>query len=232
MNYRSLAQSAVLALGLSLGALAHAQEARSVLPLTTDWRFTGDEMPADAAKSDFADGAWQSVSVPHTWNRVGYYHHDLGGTNKPSTVAKKMGVGWYRQHFTAPANLAGRKTWIEFDAASRVAQVWLNGVLLGEHRGGFSRFRLDATAALKPGQVNVLAVRVDISQPAAGSSTSDVLPLFGDFFVHGGLYRPVRLVSTAPLHVDMNDFGGPGLYAATTAMDGSDAKIHARPIDQ
>lgn len=228
MNYRLLAQSAVLALGLSLGALAHAQEARSVLPLTTDWRFTGDEMPADAAKSDFADGAWQSVSVPHTWNRVGYYHHDLGGTNKPSTVAKKMGVGWYRQHFTAPANLAGRKTWIEFDAASRVAQVWLNGVLLGERRGGFSRFRLDATAALKPGQVNVLAVRVDNSQPAARSSTSDVLPLFGDFFVHGGLYRPVRLVSTAPLHVDMNDFGGPGLYAATTAMDGSDAKIHAR----
>ncbi|NOW48875.1 beta-galactosidase [Novosphingobium sp. SG751A] len=228
MIARLLARTAAFALGAALASHAAAQEARTVLPLASGWRFTGEDTTADAAKPDFADGGWQAVSVPHTWNRVGYYHHDLGGTNTAATVAKKMGVGWYRHRFDAPATLAGRKTWIEFDAASRVAQVWLNGVLLGEHRGGFGRFRLDATAALKPGQSNVLAVRVDNSQPAAGSSTSDVLPLFGDFFVHGGLYRPVRLVSTAPLHVDMQDFGGPGLYANTAAVQGGDAQVHVR----
>lgn len=228
MTRHVLPRLAALALGTALSSSAIAQETRITVPLTADWRFTAEEAPADAAKAHFADGAWQNVSLPHTWNRVGYYHHNLGGTNTAATVAKKQGVGWYRQHFEAPAALRGRKTWLEFDAASRVAQVWLNGVLLGEHRGGFSRFCFDASAAIKPGQSNVLAVRVDNSAPAASSPTADVLPLFGDFFVHGGLYRPVRLIAIAPLHVDMKDFGGPGLYANTVSVQDGTAQLHVR----
>lgn len=226
MTKRLCVQMAMSALMLAQPALA--QEARVVMPLSGAWRFVGADAGADAARPEFADADWATVSVPHTWNRVGYYHHDQGGTNSAQTVSKKQGVGWYRTRFDAPADLATRKTWIEFDAASRVAQVWLNGQLLGEHRGGFSRFRLDAGAALKPGQSNVLAVRVDNTQPAAGSSTADVLPLFGDFFVHGGLYRPVRLVSTARLHIDMQDFGGAGVYGATTALGAKGATVHVR----
>ena len=138
---------------------AMAQEARVVMPLGT-WRFAGQDAGAEAARAEFSDAGWATISVPHTWNRVGYYHHDQGGTNTAQTVSKKQGVGWYRTRFDAPADLATRKTWIEFDAASRVAQVWLNGQLLGEHRGGFSRFRLDASAALKPGAMAMTICRV------------------------------------------------------------------------
>ncbi|NMN05367.1 MULTISPECIES: glycoside hydrolase family 2 TIM barrel-domain containing protein [unclassified Novosphingobium] len=189
-------------------------EPRAEIALEQGWRFFDGDAP-DAAAVAFPDASWATVSVPHTWNRVGYYRTGAGGTNRAESVAKRQGIGWYRLHFTAPANLAGRSNWLEFDAASRTAQVWLNGRLLGEHRGGFSRFRLDASAALRPGQDNVLVVRVDNTQPAAGNSTADVLPLVGDFFVHGGLYRPVRLVSTAPVHFDLADSGGPGVYATT-----------------
>jgi beta-galactosidase len=219
---------ALFALAMALGNAAAAQDARVVTPLSGEWRFLGEDAPVEAAKGDYADATWQAVALPHTWNHVGYYRHDLGGTNTAAKADKRQGIGWYRYKFDAPATLAGRKIWIEFDAASRVAQVWLNGQLLGEHRGGFSRFRIDASAALKAGQGNVLAVRVDNSQPAAGSSTSDVLPLFGDFFVHGGLYRTARLIATAPLHIDMNDLGGAGVYATTTAVSVQGATVHIR----
>jgi hypothetical protein len=65
---------------------------------------------------------------------------------------------------------------------------------------------------------NLLVVRVDASRPVAGGPTADTLPLGGDFFVHGGLYRAVSLVTTDKAHFDMLDFGGPGVYAQTTSI--------------
>ncbi|MFN3456621.1 MAG: glycoside hydrolase family 2 TIM barrel-domain containing protein [Novosphingobium sp.] len=216
-------RSSLLALAFaSVPASAH--EVRGATSLDSGWRFHDGDAP-DAVAPDYADAAWEQVAVPHTWNRVGYYRHDLGGTNTQASVKKRQGVGWYRLRFAAPAGSAGKRQWLEFDAASRVAKVWLNGQYLGEHRGGFSRFRLDATAAMRASGDNVLVVRVDNTQPAANGPTADVLPLTGDFFVHGGLYRPVRLVETAPLHIDMADFGGSGVRATTIAASAQEAVV-------
>lgn len=71
-------------------------------------------------------------------------------------------------------------------------------------------------------------VRVDNSKPEPGSSTADVLPLAGAFFVHGGLYRPVSLVATAPVHVDLLDHGGSGIRATTETITGTQATIRVR----
>ena len=178
------------------------------------WRFKQDNSIQGAERPEFSDADWAAVRVPHTWNRVGYYlPNPETHINRADNINKAQGRGWYRLAFTPPASLRGKHAWLQFDAASRIAAVWLNGVRLGEHKGGFSRFRLDATATLKPGERNILAVQVDNSGPAPGSSTADVLPLTGDFFVHGGLYRPVSLIATDPVHIDMLDFGGPGVYA-------------------
>jgi beta-galactosidase len=202
---------------------------REIFPLIEGWRFKQDDTIRGAEAPEFSDAGWAVVSVPHTWNRVGYYLNDVAGrVNAPDNINKTQGVGWYRLAFTPPAAFKGKRAWIQFDAASRVANVWLNGIYLGDHKGGFSRFRLDATAALKPSQRNVLVVKVDNSNPAPGLPTADTLPLAGDFFVHGGLYRPVSLIGTDPVHVDMLDFGGPGAYATTTAIDSQRAEVRVR----
>jgi len=44
--------------------------------------------------------------------------------------------------------------WLQFDGANTTALVWVNGVRLGEHKGGCSRFRFDATTVLRPGRDN------------------------------------------------------------------------------
>lgn len=209
-------------------APAAAQSERSVVPLAQGWEFQrgGDVDPAQAAQ---AAGSWERVSVPHTWNRVGYYMPDpQTHLNRAESVDKYQGVGWYRMTFTPPAMDAGQRAWLQFDAASRTAEVWLNGQRIGGHKGGFSRFRLDATRALRAGQANTLLVKVDNTQPAQGSSTADILPLAGDFFVHGGLYRPVSLIVTNAVHVDMLDAGGSGIFATTKSIDAAMANVDVR----
>jgi len=209
-------------------AEAPAGPVRILTPLAENWRFRQDDKVSGAETPAFDDQDWKRVAVPHTWNRVGLYlPGPVERTHKAETINKSQGLGWYRLSFAAP-KLDGRRAYLQFDAASRTAKVWLNGVFLGEHQGGFSRFRLDATDALRADGQNLLVVRTDNSKPAPGSSTVDNLPLTGDFFVHGGLYRPVSLVLTNPLHFDMLDFGGSGVYAATTAVSSGKAEIQVR----
>ncbi len=232
-HLRTLAAVLLLAQGPTIAWASQADPAsqatvRNVMPLSEGWRFHfGDAAGAEAP--GFTDDSWTEVSVPHTWNRVGYYLPDpQSHVHRAETVNKAQGIGWYRLTFTPSADTRGKRAWLQFDAASRIAKVWLNGKLLGEHRGGFSRFRLDATDALRPRASNLLVVRTDNTKPAPGASTADVLPLTGDFFIHGGLYRPVSLLTTDPVHIDMLDFGGPGAYATTRSMDGRRATIDVR----
>ena len=229
-----LAQSAFAQMAAETGpdrpaADIQANGARVVQPLEFGWRFRQDDNLAAAQAPDFDDSAWQVVSVPHTWNRVGYYLPDTPGrVNSPDTVNKTQGIGWYRLTFTPGNSFRGRRAWLQFDAASRVAEAWLNGVRLGDHAGGFSRFRLDATSALRPGASNVLVVKVDNSAPATDRPTGATLPLAGDFFIHGGLYRPVSLIATDIVHIDMLDHGASGVYATTRSIDGGTAMIAVR----
>ena len=201
---------------------------RFQMTLRDGWRFKLGPDSATELQAE-PDGKWTTVSVPHTWNRVGYYK-DAPSThiNTAENVVTTQGVGWYKVVFRPPANVDGMESFLQFDAASRIATVWLNGTMLGTHRGSFSRFRLDCTAALKPGQENRLTVKVDNTKPALGSSTADVLPLTGDFFVYGGLYRPVSLVFTRKMHLDLMDYGSAGVYATTTSIASGKAQVQVR----
>lgn len=219
---------AIVAFGLMAFVVPARAQERTVVELAHGWRFKLDNR-LDHAAAAAADDGWEQVEVPHSWNRVGYYlPNPQQHIHRKEAVDSRQGVGWYRLAFTPPRQVAGRRLWLEFDAASRVATVWLNGIRLGEHRGGFSRFRFDATAALRPDASNLLVVSTDNRQPAPGSPTAGALPLAGDFFIHGGLYRSVRLVATDTVHVDMLDHGGPGVYAATRSIARGRATIDVR----
>jgi beta-galactosidase len=205
-----------------------AVDPRVEMPLRDGWRFKLGPESATELQAE-PDATWTTVSVPHTWNRVGYYKDaPASHINTAQNVVTTQGAGWYKLAFTPPANVAGMESFLQFDAASRIATVWLNGTMLGTHRGGFSRFRLDSTAVLKLGHENTLTVMVDNTKPALGSSTADVLPLTGDFFVCGGLYRPVSLVFTRKMHLDLMDYGSAGVYAKTTTLASQGSQVQVR----
>lgn len=169
---------------------------RVVLGLNDGWRFRkGDASGAQGVS--FNDSSWQSVAVPHTWNAL---DGQDGGSNY------YRGVGWYRRHLTVPTSYSGKRFYLEFGAVNQTAEVWVNGAYIGQHRGGYSRFRLDSTDAVKVGADNVIAVK------ANNAYNPDIPPLSADFTFFGGMYRDVNLVVTDKLQIKALDDGGPGVY--------------------
>ena len=214
---RIFSGSVMIALGLACSHLAMARES---LPLNAGWQFHFGEEPSAVTEGAFSDKDWSTVSLPHTWNRLGEY-----AAQRSVDTDNHQGIGWYRLHYMAPAAHPGQHQWLEFGAVSNIADVWVNGVHIGQHRGAFSRFRFDVTQAWKPGAANLIAVRSDNSKPAPGSSTAETLPLAGDFFLYGGIYRTVQLITTEGAHIDLADFGGPGVYARVTALTDASAQV-------
>ena len=213
-----------------LGVLpAFADEPRVLVSLDHGWRFQQSASVTGAEGRTFDDSAWSTVEVPHTWNRIGNE-----GIERSPLSNDVQGIGWYRLRFAtppgaAPAAAPGQKEasrfFLQFDGVGAIADVWLNGHYLGKHAGAFSRFRFDATAAIDPSGDNVLVVKADNSRPQPGSTTAPVIPLSGDFFVFGGIYRSVALVVTRSAHVDMLDYGGPGVYAHAVSIDPAAAVV-------
>ncbi len=205
-----------------LPAVVLAQAApRICVPLDHGWRFKQSDTLSGVEGEAFDDSAWSAVDVPHTWNHLG----NEGPERSPQSNIVR-GVGWYRLRFAAPSAGDGAKRYfLQFDGVGEVADVWLNGHYLGKHAGAFSRFRFDITRALATRGENLLVVKADNSRPQPGSTTEAVIPLSGDFFVYGGIYRHVALVVTDPVHVDMLDYGGPGVYARAVSIAPEDAVV-------
>jgi beta-galactosidase len=196
---------------------------REVRELTHGWQFRfdngWDERQAQAAPPS----EWQAVSLPHSWNRLGEYR-----LARSAATDDRQGKGWYRLTIDGRALNPRMKHFVEFEAVGNVADVWLGGRHLGRHAGAFSRFRIDLTSALDFGAQNLLVVLADNSEPKPGSSTEHVVPLLGDFFIHGGIYRPARLVSVSPSHISLTDFGGPGIYADSEVRGNGSASVAVR----
>ncbi len=229
MSKLSITATAATALALCAAVLgasalsAQPLKPRTIESLNNGWRFRFGDAPDTVTGAAFDDSGWAAVNVPHTWNSIGEYR-----TTRSADSNDKQGVGYYRRHFTAPANLKGRREYLQFDAVGNIADVWVNGVHVGMHKGAFSRFRLDITDALKPGADNVILVKADNSKPALGSSTQDVIPLGGDFFIFGGIYRGVALINAADVGIDLLDHGGPGVYARAENVSAAHADISVR----
>jgi beta-galactosidase len=204
---------------------ASLEEVRSTTLLDKKaWRFIQDDQLTDAAALSGDTTAWSSVKLPHSWNEK-----DASRTDQttPTSVNYKRGLGWYRLEFDAPTS--GATHWLQFDAASIVADVWLNGEKLGQHKGAFTAFRFDLKGKLKRGQKNVLLVKTDNSAPVSDTSPTAIAPLLGDFNMSGGLYRSVSLVSTpSPVHFALDDFGSSGVFARTTELNAGRAKVDVR----
>jgi beta-galactosidase len=196
---------------------------RQQVPLESGWRFKQAAGLSGVEAPQFDDGAWEQVTVPHTWNRIG----NEGYERSPESN-NIQGTGWYRLKFrSAPSR--GSRYFLQFDGVSTVADVWLNGHYLGKHEGAFARFRFDATAAMSGTGDNVLVVKADNTRPAPGAATENVPPLSGDFFMSGGIYRKATLIITHPVHIDMLDFGGPGIYErAEIRSDAATVQITSR----
>jgi beta-galactosidase len=182
---------------------------RTDYTLDHGWRFIRQDVP-NAQSLHFSDSHWQSVTLPHTWNNLD--GQDGGGNYY-------RGPGWYRKHFSISSWQKGKSYFLRFEAASLVADVYVNGQHVGQHKGGFSAFCFDVTNVVHAGD-NLLAVRVDNARDPA------VPPQSGDFTICGGLYRDVHLLVLNPVSINPLDDASPGVYLVQKRISQNSAQIH------
>ncbi|MDT5291005.1 MAG: hypothetical protein QOF88_5894, partial [Mycobacterium sp.] len=68
---------------------------------------------------------------------------------------------WYRKVFKLPSAWRGRHVLLHFGAVDQIATVWVNDKQVAFHEGGFTEFSADVTAALRPGSMQEVTVRVE-----------------------------------------------------------------------
>ncbi len=66
---------------------------------------------------------------------------------------------WYRRLFTAPALKAGERLKLHFGAVDYAATVWVNGVKVLDHEGGYTPFEVEIQTFLRDGPEQEIVVR-------------------------------------------------------------------------
>jgi beta-glucuronidase len=201
--------------------------------LDGEWRFAVDPgligINSGWTAAGFDDSTWETVIVPHTWG-VDPAH------------AKYDGCAWYRRTFHAPVDVRIAHVRLRFQAAFYLARVWMNGIYLGAHEGGYTPFEFDVSSLVKTGEDNLLAVLVD------NRRATDRLPAhlyegrsFG-WRNYGGIVRPVFLeitgkvfiagqkVMAVPHLTGVNEADSAAVTTAVTVQNTSDCQVQVNLV--
>ena len=169
-------------------------QGRLILPINRNWRYHPEKV-AGAESADFDDTKFQRVVIPHTNIELPWHNFDDKDYEFVST---------YRRRFRYPKEAEGKRVFVDFEGVMTASTVWINGVLLGDYRGGFTPFSFELTKHLRKDAENVLVVQVDSTERAD-------IPPFGneiDYMTFGGIYREVNLRIVPATYID-NIFAKP-----------------------
>src|SRR5215469_6147426 len=175
--------------------------------LCGEWLFRTDSTDSGMSQhwyaADVPSIGWRQVNVPHTWQI-------------DAAMAEYYGTAWYRRTFDVSADWRTFAVRVEFEAVFHTATVWINGQMVGEHRGkGYTAFTFDVTPLLQWGETNAIAVRVD------NAFNEHMLPRgrSSDWAHDGGMFRPVQLLITPKVFVEGVD------VEAAPDLNGGEATI-------
>lgn len=149
--------------------------------------------PDDAVDWDFQiDGGRRAgekarIPVPSNWQQHGFGTYEYGNED----VGRPKNRGRYSRHFKIPDDWKDRRVRLVFDGVMTDVLVRVNGIQAGSvHQGGFYRFAFDVTRLVRIGGANVL--EVEVSEASSNSDTNKA-ERFSDYWVFGGIFRPVWL---------------------------------------
>jgi len=145
------------------------------------------------------DESWESVNLPHTFNIDAYQQRNY-----------YQGKGFYRRTLVLPEIVAERRYYMKIDAASKAANIRVNGKEVGSHVGGYTACIVDITEYIR--KENLIEITVD-------NGRKDITPISADFTFWGGIYRDVWLISTPKQHFNMSNMGSDGIFISTPVVN-------------
>ncbi len=185
------------------------------------------EIPSTTALETFAissrlslDGEWQLATDPQDVGRTEQWFT----APRPEAVITKVpwiiqdafpgyhGLAWYWRTLDVPRNPhRGGRTLLRFGAVDYKADIWVNGQSAGSHEGGETPFTLDVTDLVRPGESNLVAVRVlnPTHSPIDGITLNQsprrakVIPYSaGAQYNHGGIVESVDLLTVPAAYIE------------------------------
>ena len=217
---RAVFLTAIIAVSAALSACGSASNnasgaaeplaSRETLNFNTGWLYSPEDYE-NGENKNLDESGFESVSLPHA-NRLLDKHKGPGFDEQ---IQSYRFVSWYRRHFTLGKEYSGKRVEVEFEGVATVADVYVNGEFVGEHKGAYTGFAFDITDFLKNGD-NVIAVRVDSQrQPEVPPEGGDV-----DYCVFGGIVRDVKMVITSPAYIS-------DTFVTTPGLSGNEGRVNA-----
>lgn len=146
-------------------------------PQASTWAFFSNHRAVDKqelVEYDFDQSP--TLQVPGDWN------------SQSDKLLYYEGTVWLRRTFDYQAAAPAKRVFVHFGAVNQRAEVYLNGVKLGSHEGGFTPFNFEVTSLLKP-KGNFLVVKADNTRRADAVPTTST-----DWWNYGGITRDVSLI--------------------------------------
>ncbi|MGB9031083.1 MAG: glycoside hydrolase family 2 TIM barrel-domain containing protein, partial [Acidobacteriaceae bacterium] len=178
---------------------------RSVLAMNRGWRYHPGKVDGAAAPG-FDDSGFSRVVIPHSNVRLPWHSFDDKEYEFVST---------YRRRFRLPQSARGKRVFVDFEGAMTASTAWINGVRLGEYKGGYTPFSFELTPHLHAEGENVLCVEVD-------STERPDIPPFGneiDYLTFGGIYREVSLRIVPSTYIDNVFAHGRDVLTGSPSLD-------------
>jgi beta-galactosidase len=179
--------------------------------INDSWKFIKEDI-STAEHFDFNDLSWQKVNLPHTWNSMDAY----------TSKQYYRGIGWYRKELNLTSKYAEKQLFVNFEGAFLKAEVYVNGKLVGQHKGGYTAFTFDISDYVTIPGKNIIAVKVD------NSKKLDLPPISGDYTMFGGIYRDVYLISTNKIHFDQMNFGANGIFVDAPIVNNNEVTVNVK----
>ncbi len=140
------------------------------------------------------DNSWTEINLPHTWN---------GTDGQDGGNDYYRGTCFYKKSLDKADLPEGLETYIEFEGVNSSADLFVNGVKVIHHDGGYSTWRANLTEYIA--DHNEIIVHVD------NAPNDKVYPQVADFTFYGGIYRNVNLISVPHAHFDLDYWGSPAV---------------------
>jgi len=169
------------------------------------WKYT-PRFREEYISEEFDDSDFPEVHIPHSNIEVPF-------NNFPEEIYQFESC--YRKTLWIDKWSDDEMVFIHFEGVMTYAKVYLNGQYLGEHKGGYTGFRIDLTPAARAEDHNILTVYVDSSE------RSDIPP-FGhvvDYLTFGGIYREVSLEYCNKVHIESSLIKGKKLLSEQPEME-------------
>jgi len=171
----------------------------SASPLHAKKIYLSGKGPEDAKLWDFKvsdgrkAGEWHKIPVPANWEQHGFGYYDYG-YRQPE--GKKEESGLYRTTFTIPEEYAtGYYIRLVFEGSMTMTSVRIDGTLIGEpNQGGYNRFFYPLVTPVQK-EVKIgqeVTMEVEVAEKPTNESV-DTAEREADYWVFGGIYRPVYL---------------------------------------